>query len=537
MEGAAEPKPPPGEEREDTTRECEGLGRFRVPRGETASGFGRHLAQATGQVVDFRLVLEGSVPATGQTLLAAGLQESEVLVVKGDRLIATASHDGSVKIFRADTGQCLQTLLHEDAVFSASFSHSAQQVLTTSGWTGRIWSLNGDVEVSLIGHTGAVVSGSFAPDDRLVVTSSSHDNTGRIWCAQTGACVRVLTGYELAGASFTPDGTMVLAACSWEDCALLWSLETGEVLRTFQPHSSAVLSASISPDGFTVATACWNGELHLWWADSGRCRASLTGPDQKSKVHVAFSPDGGSLVSASIHHVAQVWELSGALRLELPHGNSVTSAGFSPDGAWIVSSSYDGTAKIWNSRTGDLVRTLQGHADAVRSACFARACVDADRLSEPKTMLKNCCQCDEHTESNEATIHKSLPAMTDEDPDEANAKFVETAEVGDGSTGKPTEGFFALPPRLPASSQLGKESSYFDRERAQLSEMQAKEPLFFLYAVAWGTSQTAQYGCRLAQPPYEMESLSRSDPAPSTRANGRTASARASENRPGRTGR
>ncbi|CAE7219006.1 HET-E1 [Symbiodinium sp. CCMP2592] len=357
----------------------EWLARFRVPPGETISGLGQHLAQATGQVVDFRLVLQGSVLATGQTLVAAGLErESHVLVVKGDRLIATASHDGSVKIFRAHTGQCLQTLWHEDAVSSASFSHSAQQVLTTSGWTARIWSLSGDEEVSLIGHTGAVVSGSFAPDDRLVVTSSSHDNTGRIWCAQTGACVRVLTGYELAGAAFTPDGTMVLAACSWEDCALLWSVETGELVRTFQPHSSAVLSASISPDGFTVATACWNGELHLWWADSGRCRACLTGPDQKSKVHVAFSPDGGSLVSASIHHVAQVWDLTGALalRLELQHGNSVTSASFSPDGAWIVSSSYDGTAKIWNSRTGELVRTLEGHADAVRTACFALACVD-----------------------------------------------------------------------------------------------------------------------------------------------------------------
>ena len=144
----------------------------------------------------------------------------------------------------------------------------------------------------------------------------------------------------------------------------------------------------------------------------------------------------------------------------------------------------------------------------------------------------------------EATIHRSLPAMTDEDPDEANAplgfrktqgtpnkgtlplrsacagpwvqlrKFVETAEVRStgGPTAAPENPLRDLLPcclacRRTASSARSRATSIENEHSSP--RCRAKEPLFFLCAVAWGTSQTAQYSCRLAQPPYEMESLSR----------------------------
>lgn len=181
----------------------------------------------------------------------------------------------------------------------------------------------------------------------------------------------------LMGARFTADGLKILTACSWCDCALLWCVETGRVLQRFAPHDAAVLHSSMSHDMSTVATATWDGSLMLWWADSGQLRQKLTGFGEKSKVYVSFSPDDRKVVSAGIHHVAQIWETHGASQRRASsvtlsgHGNSVTSAEFSAEGAWVVTGSYDGTAKIWDSTTGEMLRTLKGHSDPLRSVCFS----------------------------------------------------------------------------------------------------------------------------------------------------------------------
>ena len=48
----------------------------------------------------------------------------------------------------------------------------------------------------------------------------------------------------------------------------------------------------------------------------------------------------------------------------------MNSCSFSPDGARVVSGSEDTTLKIWDAATGDLMCTLEGHIDGVRS-CWA----------------------------------------------------------------------------------------------------------------------------------------------------------------------
>ena len=49
---------------------------------------------------------------------------------------------------------------------------------------------------------------------------------------------------------------------------------------------------------------------------------------------------------------------------------AVNGVAFSPDGERLASASGDGTIRIWNSRTGDEVKTLSAHADAVVSVAF-----------------------------------------------------------------------------------------------------------------------------------------------------------------------
>ena len=84
---------------------------------------------------------------------------------------------------------------HTDDVFSASFSHDGEKVVSASSDnTARIWStVTGECEQTLAGHTGNVCSASFSPDGEKVV-SASDDKTVRIWSAVTGERQETIVG-------------------------------------------------------------------------------------------------------------------------------------------------------------------------------------------------------------------------------------------------------------------------------------------------------------------------------------------------------
>ena len=74
----------------------------------------------------------------------------------------------------------------------------------------------------LSGHTGAVVSASFSPDGKRVVTAS-QDKTARVWDAETGKPLGAPMTHEegVNSASFSPDGKRVVTASS-DGTARVW---------------------------------------------------------------------------------------------------------------------------------------------------------------------------------------------------------------------------------------------------------------------------------------------------------------------------
>ena len=61
----------------------------------------------------------------------------------------------------------------------------------------------------------------------------------------------------------------------------------------------------------------------------------------------------------------------------MPHeGAAVRGLALSPDGALLATGGQDGGVKLWNARQGGLVRTLAGHAMAVRDVAFGLRCQD-----------------------------------------------------------------------------------------------------------------------------------------------------------------
>ena len=270
---------------------------------------------------------------------------------------------------------CLQTLTgHTDIVNSASYSPDGTKIVSASDdGTIKIWDANtGTCLRTLTGHSYVVSSASYSPDGTKIV-SASQDWTIKIWNANTGACLQTLTGNNgwVFSASYSPDGTKIVSA-SVDNTIKIWNANTGTCLQTLTGHTDNVLSASYSPDGTRIVSASYDHTIKIWDANTGTCLRTLTG----YAFHLcppSYSPDGTKIVSASVDNTIKIWDANTGSCLQTLTGHtwSVNSASYSPDGTKIVSASGYGDIKIWNANTGTCLQTLTGHTYTVESASYS----------------------------------------------------------------------------------------------------------------------------------------------------------------------
>ncbi len=288
--------------------------------------------------------------------------------------IVSASYDNTVRIWDAQSGECLRSLEgHTDYVYSASFSPDAPTTETAShAHTVRLRDAqSGECLHTLEGHTDYVNSASFSPDGQRIV-SASYDHTVRIWDAQSGECLHTLGHISaVSSASFSPNGQRIVSA-SYDNTVRIWDKQSGERLRMLEGHTRNVNSASFSPDGRRIVSASWDNTVRIWDAQSGDSLRTLEGHTWGVNS-ASFSPDGQRIVSASNDKTVRIWDAQSgdSLRTLEGHTSPVLSASFSPDGQRIVSASWDHTVRIWDAQSGDSLRTLKGHTDYVNSASFS----------------------------------------------------------------------------------------------------------------------------------------------------------------------
>jgi WD40 repeat protein len=98
-------------------------------------------------------------------------------------LVATASRDGTARIWDAQTGNpTTAPLQHGYWVISAEFSRDGKRLVTTSfDKTAQVWDVaSGQALTDPLEHEDRVTAAEFSPDGNRVVTAS-YDNTARIW--------------------------------------------------------------------------------------------------------------------------------------------------------------------------------------------------------------------------------------------------------------------------------------------------------------------------------------------------------------------
>ncbi len=263
---------------------------------------------------------------------------------------------------------------HTSSVLSVSFSPDSKILVTGSGDRNiKLWNVETGKEIrTLSGHTDYVNSVNFSPDGKILVTSS-RDKTIKLWNIETGKEIRTLSGHteSVLSVSFSPD-SKILATGSGDRNIKLWNVETGKEIRTLSGHTDYVNSVSFSPNGKTFASASDDKTIKLWNVETGKEIRTLSG-HTKSVWSVSFSPDGKTLATSSKDKTIKLWnvETRKEIRTLSGHTNYVTSVSFSPDGKTLATGSYDKTIKLWNVETGKELRTLSGHTNQVWSVSFS----------------------------------------------------------------------------------------------------------------------------------------------------------------------
>ena len=125
-----------------------------------------------------------------------------------------------------------------------------------------------------LGHTSAVMSVSFSPDGKYVV-SGSNDESVKILSTESGEVVRTLNGHTNAvgSVSFSPDGKYVVSGS--DNIVKIWSTESGEVVRTLNGHTSIVTSVLFSFDGKYVVSSSCDESVNIWSTET----FELQGPE------------------------------------------------------------------------------------------------------------------------------------------------------------------------------------------------------------------------------------------------------------------
>jgi WD40 repeat protein len=183
------------------------------------------------------------------------------------KIIATASHDGTVKLWGLD-GTLRKTLNAGSLVTSVSFNPNGDIIAAgCEDKTVKLWHLderlNGTPLPSLTGHENTVLDVSFSPNGKMIASASAGRDRNLMLWDLNGQRRAVLKGHQgnIYRVKFSPSGQTLVSA-GRDSTIRFWNLK-GDLLRTWEGNNENFVDVSFNSNGTALASADTKGKVIL----------------------------------------------------------------------------------------------------------------------------------------------------------------------------------------------------------------------------------------------------------------------------------
>jgi len=251
--------------------------------------------------------------------------------------VATASYDGTVKIWAPESGALLHTLDGPSKEVEWLLWHPKGHAILagsadTMAWMW--WAPTGKLMQIFAGHAQSVTCGAWGLGGKVIVTGSSDRNV-IVWNPRAGTpqqTVREVHDNSIVAMCSHPEAPLVVTG-SEDASAHVIHIETGKVVANLPGHEDSIEAIAFNSAGpgeiSLLATAGMDGKVLVWDGKTFDLRCTMK------------------------DHVGQ----GGVVRFKwLPR---------SPYTAWLSTCATDGSVRVFNALAGQCVHTLRGHTDTV----------------------------------------------------------------------------------------------------------------------------------------------------------------------------
>ncbi len=269
---------------------------------------------------------------------------------------------------------CLQSLVgHTNWVFSATYSPDESQMATASAdGTVRIWNLSSGECTHILPHEHWAIRTLFSPDGRKLIVSGMSA-TIYIWDTRAGQLIQTLNGHRdwIWSIELSADGNTLFS--TGEDRTIrVWDLSTGSCQQVLRSHKQRVWTISLTPDGRQLISGSEDRTIKIWDLQQGKCIKTINGYGNWIKKIVVV-PQQDWLISCHRDRTIQIWNVRNFARVHTlsAHTDAVLTIALSPDERYLASSSLDRTIKIWDLHELNCIRTIATQAEGICALAFS----------------------------------------------------------------------------------------------------------------------------------------------------------------------